>query len=205
MIKQFDFMFSANVFRKGLEEDSDTSQIQLEGYKCIPQGRSSSTKGGLIIYLHENSNDYKFKLTGYDTWEGQFIQVKKNATLSKPIIIGNIYRQPRKNLEHYDVFINEFSSILNKFESDRNEVLIAGDFNINLHEINNKHIISEYFEMLTNHSFYPKITLRTRLSNKHGTLIDKILCKLSEITLDTTSGVLYQTNLRPSTIFCHLE
>ncbi len=78
----------------------------------------------------------------------------------------------------------------NKFESDRNEVLIVVDFNINLLEINDKHIISEYFDMLTNHSFYPKIILPTRLSNKHGILIDKILCKLSEITLDTTSGVL---------------
>ncbi len=39
-----------------------------------PQGRSSSTKGGLSIYLHENF-EYasKLKLTGYDTWEGQFI------------------------------------------------------------------------------------------------------------------------------------
>ncbi len=44
--------------------------------------------------------------------------------------------------------------------------------------------------MLTNHSFYPKITLPTRLSNKHGTLIDNFLCKLTEATLDTTSGVL---------------
>ncbi len=72
MIKQFDFMFSAIcVQESSLEEDSDTSQIQLEGYKCIPQGRSSSTKGGLLIYLHENFEcDSKFKLRGYDTWVG---------------------------------------------------------------------------------------------------------------------------------------
>ncbi len=44
--------------------------------------------------------------------------------------------------------------------------------------------------MFTNHSFYLKITLPTRLSNKHGTLIDNVLCKLTETTLDTTSRVL---------------
>ncbi len=42
--------------------------------------------------------------------------------------------------------------------------------------------------MLT--SFYPKITLSTRLSNNHATLIDNFFCKLTETTLDTTSGIL---------------
>ncbi len=42
--------------------------------------------------------------------------------------------------------------------------------------------------MLT--SFYPKITVPTRLSNNHGTLIDNFFCKLTENTLDTTSCVL---------------
>ncbi len=45
--------------------------------------------------------------------------------------------------------------------------------------------------MLTSHSFYPKLTLPTRLSNSHGTLIDNFLCKLIEATLDTnTCGIL---------------
>ncbi len=44
--------------------------------------------------------------------------------------------------------------------------------------------------MITSNSFYPKITVPTRLSNNHGTLIDIFLCKLTENTLDTTSGVL---------------
>ncbi len=44
--------------------------------------------------------------------------------------------------------------------------------------------------MFTGHSFYPKITFPTRFSNKHGTLIDNFFCKLSESTMDTTSGIL---------------
>ncbi len=53
-------------------------------------------------------------------------------------------------MEHYDVSINMFSFNLNKYESDSNEVLIAGDFNINLIEINDKHIINEYVDVFTN-------------------------------------------------------
>ncbi len=44
--------------------------------------------------------------------------------------------------------------------------------------------------MLTNYSFCPKITLHTRLFIKHGTLIDKFFCKLTENTIHTTSGIL---------------
>ncbi len=36
--------------------------------------------------------------------------------------------------------------------------------------------------MITENSFYPKITLPTRFSNKHGTLIDNIFCKLTDMT-----------------------
>ncbi len=44
--------------------------------------------------------------------------------------------------------------------------------------------------MITSNSFYPKLTVPTQLTNNHGTLNDNFLCKLSENTLDTTSGVL---------------
>ena len=42
---------------------------------------------------------------------------------------------------------------------------------------------------LTENSFYPKITLPTRFSNKHGTLIDNFMCKLTKCTLNTTAGI----------------
>ncbi len=46
---------------------------------------------------------------------------------------------------------------------------------------------------MTNHNFYPKITFQTRLSNKHGTLINNFFCTLTETTPDTTSGILINT------------
>ncbi len=66
----------------------------------------------------------------------------------------------------------------------------VGDFNIDLLKINDKVAISEYFDILTSNSFYPKITVPNRLSNNRGTLISNFLCKLTENTLNTTSGVL---------------
>ncbi len=82
------------------------------------------------------------------------------------------------------------TSILNKLESNKNETIITGDFNIDLLKISDKHIFSEYFDLLISHSFYPKITLPTTLTNKHGTLIDNFFCKLTEATIDTIAGIL---------------
>ncbi len=52
---------------------------------------------------------------------------------------------------------------------------------------NEKPTISEYFDMLANQSFFPKITLPIRLSIKHGTLIDNFFCTLTENTVHITS------------------
>ncbi len=43
--------------------------------------------------------------------------------------------------------------------------------------------------MLTSNSFYPKLSFPTRYTNNHQTLIDNFFCKLTEHTLDTSSGI----------------
>ncbi len=160
----------------------------------MPQGKSCSIKGGLIIYLQDKLDyTYKSRLINYNILEGQIIHVKKEKHLKRPINFGNIYHPPKDILEKYNEFMNEFGPILETHESHNNEVIITGDFNIHLLKINEKQVFSEYFDMFTNHCFYPKITLPTRLSNKHGPLIDNFLCKLTETTLDTTSGILIKT------------
>jgi len=172
-------------------EDDDVSHLQLEGYHMIPQCCASSSKGGLIIYLQDRYEyEYKSKLRNFDSWEGQIIHVKKGKYLNKSIDLANIYCPPKDLIENYTEFIQEFDIMLKTLEASKNEAIIAGDFNIDLLKLNDKQIFSEYFDMLTSNSFYPKITLPTRLSNNHATLIDNFMCKLTEATLSTISGVL---------------
>ncbi len=173
MLNQLKYYFSVICVQESwLSENDDRTQIQSEGYQCIPQGKSSSSKGGLIIYFNNKFNYINITtLTKYKTWEGQFIEVKKGEYLTKSII-------------------TELTPILNKFESNKNGTIITCDFNIDLLKINDKHIFCEYFDLLICHNLYPKITLPIRLSNKHGTLIYNFFCKLTEPTIDTISGIL---------------
>ncbi len=132
-IKTLGHKFSAKCIQESwLAGDSDTSQLQLNGYQMIPQGWYSSTKGGLIIYLHEQYDYiYKNKLNGYESWEGQVIQIKK-VTLNKAINLVNLYRHPNNILEKCNICIREISPLLKTLEISKNEAIIAGDFNIDL-------------------------------------------------------------------------
>ena len=44
--------------------------------------------------------------------------------------------------------------------------------------------------MLTSLCYFPKITLPTRLSGDCGTLIDNFFCRISQSTLNVSSGIL---------------
>ncbi len=104
--------------------------------------------------------------------------------------IFNIYRAPRVQNEKYCEFIQEISPLLVSMEKENSECIVTGDCNIDLPKINEKALFSEFFDTLTENTFYNKITLPTRFINTCGTLIDNLYCKLTENTIDTTSGIL---------------
>ena len=173
-----------------LSEDSDISLLEIDGYTFIPQGKICSAHGGLAIYL---SSKYRFKsINMYENseiWEGQFIEVTEIAK-NKSVIIGNIYRPPPNTNAVCQTFVNELIPILEHLQRDNREVTIAGDFNIDLLKINDNVVFCDYFNSILSLSFFPKITLPTRLSDRSCTLIDNFLCKLSNGFSQSTAGIL---------------
>ena len=87
-------------------------------------------------------------------------------------------------------FIDEFIPFLATLGNNNRDVVIAGDFNINLLKIHKKPLFSDYFDAITAISFLPKITLPTRFSDHNGTLIDNFLCKLSNRISQASAGIL---------------
>ncbi len=174
-------------------EKENLTRLKLNNYKPIPQGHKlknpCSTKGGLFIYLHENFKGTTINTLHYSTWEGQVIKIT-NGGLERSISLANIYRPPNDINEKYRQFIQEISPILASLEHENSECMVLGDFNINLLKLNEKEVFEEFFDTLTENSFYPKITMPTRFTIKHGTLIDNIFCKLTDKSIDTTSGIL---------------
>ena len=89
-----------------ISKNDDFSHIQLDGYNCIAQENTSSKKGGLIIYVNSKyTYEVIQNLNNYELWEGPIIKISEGG-LTKPAIIGNIYR-PLRNL-NYDVIVEQF-------------------------------------------------------------------------------------------------
>ncbi len=106
-----------NTHESFIFDKDDLSQIELKGYTLIPHGKSCIKNCGLVIYLHEQfKHEYKFKLNKQNSWEGQFIQIRKGEHFTHPIIIGNIYKPPKDLISSYKEFTNELCPILKTLE-----------------------------------------------------------------------------------------
>ena len=84
-----------------LTSDADLCTKQIPGYTSISRGRTCSSKGGLIIYLHEHySYTIDTSFDNFSDWACQLINVD-GGNLRKKLILGNIYRSPRGTIDHY--------------------------------------------------------------------------------------------------------
>ena len=110
--------------------------------------------------------------------------------LSRKVILGIVYRLSRETSTDHKTFIDEFSPILTQLEQSHSERIIAGDFNINLLDIKTKDKVLAFYNYFTTFGFLPEITLPTRFLHRTSTLIDNFLCKLSDISLKSKSGIL---------------
>ena len=172
-----------------LSDLSDLSLLHVEGYQLISMAKHCSAHSGLVIYL---SNKYQHEVLNIheqsNLWDGQFIKIS-GMLHNRNIILGNIYRPPNDINENYKTFFDELIRILAILNKSKHEVIIAGDFNIDLLKVNTNMHAHEFFHTLIAQSFIPKITLPTRFSDLRCTLIDNFLCKLSPAIMDSSAAI----------------
>ena len=124
---------------------------------------------------------------------------------TKDIIIGNIYRPPYDNncKENINSFTTELDSILSSFDTSTNDLIVTGDFNINLLQVNmcNKEHYGNFLDLMLGHSLFPKITLPTRTAENSCSLIDNIFATLSPNYVSSQAGIIYSRISDPHPYF----
>ena len=70
------------------------------------------------------------------------------------------------------------------------EIVLSGDYNIDVLKLNDNTNISDFFDTITSLAFYPIITLPTRFSDRRCTLIDNFICTFSPTIMNSTTGIL---------------
>ena len=174
-----------------LSIDQDTALFNIPGYQLISQGKSCSSHYGLIILL---SNEYSYLIRSSHNnsklWDGIFIEVS-GKSLREKVLIGNMYRSLHSNNNNRTIseFCQEIAPIISDVTKGNASIIITGDFNIDLLEINERSEFQKYFDILVTHGMFPKITVPTRSSKFNASLIDQMFCKLKDLTQHLLSCV----------------
>ena len=170
-----------------LSEEDNYNLFKIDNYTFYKKDVevNCSSHGGLIIYVRNEIcvNKIEF-LRNRLTYEGIAITIK--TAENKKIKIINIYRPPR---ETFDEFINDFIPTISDQIKNTNDVILTGDFNLNLLNLNNRKIYS-YFDHMLNLHLLPKITFPTHFLDNTCTLIDNIFTKYSPASQSIQSGIL---------------
>ena len=168
---------------------STTTNIQLPGFKT-EQISTKSTNGGTLLYIRDTAN-YRLRpdlnVEKEKELESIFIEILQKT--SSNVINGCIYRHPRMYPKEFnDLFLKSLRERLTK--ENNKEVILLGDFNIDLIKSNLNANASEFFDVIYTSNLLPHITSPTRLTSRSQTLIDNIF---SNINGECTSGNIINT------------
>ena len=170
-----------------LGEHSHYSQYNIDGYDMYYQSSVCSSHTGLIIYVRSEYQVKQLNLRNSSVlWESLFLEV--TLADGKKIIIGDIYRAPREEVNIITTFIVELSHILTLLNQMKLPVYLCGDYNINLLKMHEKNSYKEFFKTMLVHSYLPNITLPTRLTDTSNTLIDNVFANSAKF--EAVSGIL---------------
>ena len=163
--------------------------ISIDNYNALhfasrdSMGTNLNCGGGVAILVH---NKFRYEpIKNISIFEPRFFEsqfIKVYLSEHKYIIIGNIYRPPTGPLADLKKFVDKLEEILYIINTDselkmNDDVVLLGDFNIDLIKYNKNYETSRYLDVLYNKGLTPGITLPTRVTNKSSTLIDHISFK----------------------------
>ena len=152
--------------------DPNITNVNTQGYS-IKHMPSDANKGGALLYINETLN-YKsrkdLEIQKSKELESTFIEVIKPR--EKNILIGCIYRHPSMSIKEFN---NDFlKNLLEKITLENKDIVLLGDYNINLLNYDNSPDVAIFLESMCSHSLFPSITQPTRVTSKSRTLIDNV-------------------------------
>ena len=171
----------------------NVQDVKIKGYQpLIFKGRESRNGGGVGFMVKEG---IKFQeITNLNIFKDSIIEsmfIKVFTQNGKFKVIGNIYRPPNKDI---DIFLQDLEIILKKLDCKElkgaEEILISGDFNINVLSHLNHASTNRFLSLMLTHSFMPTITLPSRVSDNSATCIDNIFS--NKQNLNFQSGLILE-------------
>ena len=134
---------------------------------------TESGKGGTLLYI-DKSIKYKLR-KDLNIFEKKMIEstfIKILNKKQKNLIIGCVYKHP--NHEVKDFTNNHMMPLLDRLSNENKDIMIMGDFNVNILNCNDDRNTSNFLDAMLSHSFLSFITTPNRITRNTKTLIDNI-------------------------------
>ena len=105
---------------------------------------------------------------------------------SKIIVLNLAYRPPNGDPNEIE---NHFKNILSKREITNKELVLVGDFNINVLDFNESKMVQNFVNLMFRHGLIPTINKPTRVTRNTATAIDHIITN-SVINAEFKTGII---------------
>ena len=156
---QFKFDIIAISETKLQKNVNPVHDINLPNYHIPESTPTEASKGGTLLYISDTLN-YKprkdLELYEAKKLESTFVEIINET--GKNCIVGCIYK-------HHNISPREFNetleNLLSKLAKEKKPCFLAGDFNMNLLQVEDNPDVNQYFDILTENNFTPLITCPT--------------------------------------------
>ncbi|XP_045470540.1 uncharacterized protein LOC123677854 [Harmonia axyridis] len=138
----------------------------------IPEG----SHGGSALYFHKNIKGKTRKQLQKFSKYGEFeCAAGEWTTKKRQFIVLSIYRPPNGSIK---TFLSAMEKVLEKIHQENKEIIIAGDFNIELLRPNKD--ASELLNLMESFNLNPVINQDTRVTDRSSSSIDNIFTNISD-------------------------
>ena len=154
------------------KSNSLTTNFNIPGYN-FEHTPAESKAGGLLMYI-SNKISYKMRndLNIYCSKQLESVFIEVLIPNKQNQLIGTVYKHPSMNVSKFN--LEYLTDILTKIKNENKNIMLIGDFNVNLINYYKSRSTYEFLELLFNHNFTPQIMLPSRITEKIATLIDNI-------------------------------
>ena len=146
-----------------LNSQINDTEINIPGYKLIRKDPTKPKDTGILIYITDSIPFRRLSKLEQSPVESVWIEVQIKK--SSPVVVGICYRNPSEHVNWIDKFYTTAETVLTEY----NEIILLGDFNIDLLKPQ-----IQWQKTLDSLNLYQLIKSPTRVTANSKTLIDHI-------------------------------
>ena len=146
-----------------LTENISNDVVSIPGYVLCRKDVKIKLQTGIIVYIHQSINHKQ--ISKFDMYNIECLWVEIRLKGSKPLLVGYVYKNSAERIDWYE----RFNDMMDSVSNDYSEIIILGDFNINLLE---KHDM--WKDLFESCDLKQLVDTPTRVTLQTKTLIDHI-------------------------------